>query len=473
MLKEHDDSFSTAVYLGKAAEKEILPFFDRKFTFEGDPLLKSSMPNDISYDLTQSFFDYTNENEFWKQEEKIPFLLQSDFDGMCAKMVLAGDVDSLDIMKDTTLIKEHFLNKAQSWCGYMALVVDQYVLTLDVPDLKGSKGAGNESTTRYPPWSDTWLETCSNKSLGLALQKIIATFKHLENDVASRQEDWNKFLLVAGPKSTLEWSSKTAKEGWLGDNEVQRVQHGLGVGYGTAKKFVAEAMVLLASEDNGKEFPAVYSQPELRKRWEEMHGDLKVLEDVWLAVDPTYKRTQAPKPQGETSRKRKEPGSQVKTPVSETAPPASSFPLVESAFIATPDDVMTDIVSYIDALDGVQPSDAATAIANHLTEEADSDPEEIAKFLQAYADLMVRKSAQTSSAGAMPPIALSGRADLIEDTLVATLRKIKGTLSIDKKEDIELFQFLAGMLTSRGNSAALSKDEWKELKERLTQTAFF
>ena len=118
-------------------------------------------------------------------------------------------------------------------------------------------------------------------------------------------------------------------------------------------------------------------------------------------------------------------------------------------------------------------SDAATAIAKHLTEEADSDPEEIAKFLQAYADLMVRKSAQTSSAGAMPPIALSGRADLIEDTLVATLRKIKGVLSIDKKEDIELFQFLAGMLTSRGNSAALSKDEWKELKERLTQTAFF
>ena len=101
------------------------------------------------------------------------------------------------------------------------------------------------------------------------------------------------------------------------------------------------------------------------------------------------------------------------------------------------------------------------------------DPEELAKFLHVFASTMAQNIAISGAASSSQPQQAVPRNDLLEDTLVAALRKWKGVMSAAKSEDVELLQFLAHLLTARGNTGAYTSDEWILLKKRLTAPAFF
>ena len=131
------------------------------------------------------------------------------------------------------------------------------------------------------------------------------------------------------------------------------------------------------------------------------------------------------------------------------------------------------MVQYIESQDGVTPSENAVTLAEHLTAEGTADTEKVAKFLHVFASTMARNVAIPGAASSLEPRQQFDRSDLLEDTLVATVRKWKGVMSAANSEDVELFQFLAQLLMARGNTAAYTADDWNMLKERLTEAAFF
>ena len=59
---------------------------------------------------------------------------------------------------------------------------------------------------------------------------------------------------------------------------------------------------------------------------------------------------------------------------------------------------------------------------------------EVAHILQAYGEIMVRKSAQSSSAVSKNHAVASSRADLVEDALVDVIFQLKGTLDVKSKD---------------------------------------
>ena len=476
VVKKNNNTFSTRFYVEQADETTIADCFEKNLSCTDDDDPHNRQPTDIIVDLTQSFFDYTDLSPFWETERKIPFLVWSDFSGMCEKMVSSGDVIKLDLINGVQQVVTRFTNESESWNKYRS----DLVLLLEA-DAKGStsksaRGGESGRKTRFEPWTDEWLKTCSNKSLGNALKAIIATFKFVDNEMADRKEDWRKILLVVGRKSTLAWTNTTCADGWDGDNSDQRKKWGLSVLVGTATKAVAEAMVLTAITTHGDNFPAQYTPDELRAQWKAMHGELSALENVWILVDPTYKKVEPEpaKPDKPNKPPKRARAGELRIDVLSPSPiPEASHQLGESTTVAPPVGSITDQIERMQL--GPCTSDVH-AVCEYMVEEGHVQQgyeSEVAHILQAYGEIMVRKSAQSSSAVSKNHAVASSRADLVEDALVDVIFQLKGTLDVKSKDDVTLFQFLANKLTARGNPAAYNADDWKALKERLMKPAFF
>ena len=471
-VKDVQPSFSTNTYTGKGSETAIAAIFT-KCDARGEEELDELGPTNLWYDLTQSFFTYSDSEAFWAEERGIPFLVHEIFRETLETMVRFGDVSTLDVKKYGSEIIDHFLNEAQSMSLFMQLKTNAEEPKKPVSTAGSGKSPGNSSNADKALWSPEWMAECSNKRLGQELLKDIATFKLVENGLESRRRDWSHFLAVVGPSSKLEWDCMAPSAGWKGDSKENRVEFGLSVAFGTSQKAVSEALVLLATKGHGEEFPPVYTQDTARAKWKSMHGDLKTLETTWIAVDPTYKKTfvksEAPPPPKKQGKRK---AAQI-AGVSTASPRVPSNPALETRIQSSILALQDDMVEYINGMDDVKPDQVAIDLAGHLTSTGTADPEEVAKFLHVYAEEMMRKAKPTAVAVPVNAAVASARADLLEDTLVAVIRQERGVMNSNKPEELKLFQFLAEKLMARGNPAVYTPEEWKAFKDQLQKPAFW
>ena len=480
MVKAGRAAFSSNTYANKSKEIEISEEFT-KCDLRGVEDEDDRDTSNLVYGLTQTFFDFSDNKPFWEGEHRIPFVISKGLRETIEGMVRFGDVSTLDVKKFGTKYAEHFLNDDQSLSTYM-----QKLTTEEEPPKPGSRGgsgrssAGNSSNVEETPWTAEWIKTCSNKRLGQELVKDIATFKLPSNGLESQQTDWGHFLEVVGPDSKLKWVDTSIKDGWNGDSKSNRKQFGLSVLYGTSKKAVSEALVMLATRGHGDAFPPVFTPSKARDKWKLMHGELSVLENTWVAVDPTYKRTlvkpeQSPKKAG--GKRKAGQIAEGSSSVSMSLPRTASITALETRIQTTTLSLCDDMVEFIDAQSGVTPDQVARDLAAHLTSSGTTDTEEVAKFMHVYAEEMMRIAVGNArpAASAVPASAsvADARADLLEDTLVSVIRQERGVMNTDEPEEKKLFQFLAEKLMARGNPAAYSPAAWQAFKQQLQEIAFF
>ena len=474
VVKAEQEGFSTRTYISKANETEINSIFTKSYPAESDFTDETKDFSDPWYNLTQSFFEYSDGKLFWAKEIGVPFVFLDEYLETVGKLVKHGDVYKLDVKADPGAILEHFLNPPRSLARYIASSIAEEASAWSVSAASRGGNDDKSETVRADVWSDAWLDNCSNKRLGQALQRDVGTFKLVSNGYASRKVDWGHFLDVAGPESKLNFVNTECGANYKGDSGTDRKLYGLSVQYGTGKKFVAEALIQLATDHPGGEFQAVYTQEQARNKWLAMHGDVWLLEEIWFASDPTYKRTAVKKKSPESNECKKRKASGESKDFQKAPAPVAGAPNEETTKRPTATDISRDMVSYIEALENVQTTPEVDDLAEHLIARADLSAKDIAKFLQVYADTQSEKaanlvSASSSSASHHP----YSRSDLLEDILVAAVRKCKGVMNTRDSDHVDLFQFLAEKLMARGNPAAYNKEAWLALKKRLMETSYY
>ena len=198
-VKERHDKFSATQYGKSSLEKKVGPRFQKIHFATGELDEVDTDPTCGYYELTHSYFVYSNCETFWVNEKSIPFIVEELFVECLDDLTQFGDVRSLNIHGVQGMIDTVLLSKRDSLSNYIKLRRDENesirVSSRPVPRSRG----GTPKDPSKVPWSDEWVTKCSNLRFGQELGRAIATLKHTDNRIEERQGDYDNILRVAGP----------------------------------------------------------------------------------------------------------------------------------------------------------------------------------------------------------------------------------------------------------------------------------